>query len=53
MRSVLEQGFQSLMVESNCMPGSPHWCVASAMPRSTSRARNSSTGSLVVTARVQ
>ena len=38
MRAVFLQGCQRLTVVSNCMPGSPHWCVASAICRSRSRA---------------
>src|SRR5436309_8692015 len=38
MREVFLQGCQRLMVVSNCMPGSPHCHVASAMSRMRSRA---------------
>src|SRR5580692_10296853 len=38
MRDVFLQGCQRLIVESNCMPGSPHWWVASAIWRMISRA---------------
>src|SRR3974390_2432746 len=37
IRAVFLQGFQRLTVVSNCMPGSPHWCVASAISRIRSR----------------
>ena len=53
IRSLTAQGFQSLIVVSNCMPGSPHWWVASAIARSTLRASRRSIGSPDVTARVQ
>src|SRR5450755_1460967 len=33
MRAVFLQGCQRLTVVSNCMPGSPHWWVASAIWR--------------------
>ncbi len=38
MRAVFEQVCQSLMVVSNCMPGSPHTQVDSAISRIRSRA---------------
>ncbi len=38
MRSVFGQVCHSLMVVSNCMPGSPQTCVPSAMNRIRSRA---------------
>src|SRR6266542_3247239 len=38
MRAVFLHGFQRLTVVSNCMPGSPHWCVASAIMRIKSAA---------------
>src|ERR1700736_3616064 len=38
MRAVFGHGCHSLMVVSNCMPGSPHTYVPSAMSRITSRA---------------
>src|SRR5579863_5202137 len=38
MREVFLQGCHLLMVVSNCMPGSPHCQVASAMSRMSSRA---------------
>ena len=38
IRSVFGQVCQSLMVVSNCIPGSPHTCVPSAIRRITSRA---------------
>ena len=38
MRSVSGQVCHSLIVVSNCMPGSPHTCVPSAMSRIRSRA---------------
>ena len=52
MRPVLGQVCQSLIVVSNCMPGSPHSWVACAIRRMTSRARNDSHVSPVVTNRV-
>src|SRR5688572_7814221 len=52
MRSVFGQVCQSLMVVSNCMPGSPHWCVASAIMRRISRAGRVSHGWPEVTKRV-
>jgi hypothetical protein len=39
MRAVFEQVCQSLMVVSNCMPGSPHCQAASAIIFMRSRAR--------------
>src|SRR5947207_10746625 len=44
MRAVFLQGCQRLTVVSNCMPGSPHWCVASAIWRIRSRALYRATG---------
>src|SRR6185295_10049877 len=44
MRAVFLHGCQRLMVVSNCMPGSPHWCVASAIWRIRSRALTRLTG---------
>ena len=38
MRAVFGQVCQSLTVVSNCMPGSPQMCVASAIWRIRSRA---------------
>src|SRR3954469_16101884 len=38
IRAVFFDVCQRLMVESYCMPGSPHWCVASAICRSISLA---------------
>jgi hypothetical protein len=52
MRPVFGHVCQSLMVLSNCMPGSPHWCVASAIVRSRSRADNVSQTAPEVTKRV-
>src|SRR3954447_19893536 len=52
MREVFLHGCQRLTVVSNCMPGSPHWCVASAIWRMTSRAFSRLTGCPVATARV-
>src|SRR5713101_4257948 len=52
MRSVAGQVCHSLIVVSNCRPGSPHTYVPSAMSRIRSRARWVSTTSPVVTARV-
>ncbi len=49
MRSVLAQVCQSLIVVSNCMPGSPQTCVASAIMRIRSRAWTVSQISPVVT----
>src|SRR5271155_4643667 len=53
MRAVFLDVCQRLMVVSYCMPGSPHCQVASAMLCMMSRARNSSMGSRVLTARVK
>ena len=39
IRSVLGQVCQSFTVVSNCIPGSPHTCAASAIRRIRSRAR--------------
>src|ERR1022692_4383750 len=44
IRAVFLLVCQRLMVVSYCMPGSPHWCVASAILRSRSRARYFFTG---------
>ena len=52
MRPVFGQVCQSLMVVSNCMPGSPQTCVASAIVRSRSRAGRSRTTSPPSTKRV-
>ena len=52
MRAVFLTGFQSLMVVSNCIPGSPHWCVASAMSCRISLACQRSLGCLLRTERV-
>src|SRR5690242_17161282 len=38
IRAVFLHGCQRFTVVSNCMPGSPHWCVASAICRIRSRA---------------
>src|SRR5258707_7352617 len=53
MRPVFLLVCQRLIVESNCMPGSPHCQVASAMLCMRSRARNSSTGLRSLTVRVE
>src|SRR6202043_3656442 len=50
MRSVSGHVCHSLIVVSNCMPGSPHTYVPSAMSRIRSRARYVSTTSPVLTA---
>src|ERR1035437_1613614 len=52
MRAELLQGFHRLTVVSNCIPGSPHWCVASAIWRMMSRAFERWTGWPVETERV-
>jgi hypothetical protein len=52
MRPVFGQVCQSLIVVSNCMPGSPHWCVASAIMRSICFAGIVSHGWPLVTYRV-
>ncbi len=52
MRSVALEVCQRLIVVSNCMPGSPHWCVASAISRSSLRAFLRSLGWPVSTERV-
>ena len=52
IRSVFGQVCQSFTVVSNCMPGSPHAQVASAIIFTTSRALSVSTGSPEVRARV-
>src|SRR5262252_6310379 len=49
MRAVFFDVCQRLMVESYCMPGSPHCQVASAMWRMRSRARYSLTGAPFLT----
>src|SRR5687767_11755628 len=51
MRSVVGQVCHSLIVVSNCMPGSPQTCVPSAIRRIRSRALYASTTSPLVTAR--
>ena len=53
MRAVFLLVCQRLMVVSNCMPGSPHCQVASAMVCIRSRARYSLTGFLSLTVRVE
>src|SRR6201996_6346938 len=53
MRAVFFEVCQRLMVESYCMPGSPHCQVASAMWCMMSRARYSLTGAPFLTARVK
>ncbi len=52
IRPVFGQVCQSLIVLSNCMPGSPHWCVALAIRRRRSRAPMVSHTSPLVTKRV-
>ena len=52
IRAVLGHVCQSLMVVSNCMPGSPQMCVASAICCIKSRARYVSMGLPSRTARV-
>src|SRR2546422_5741830 len=52
IRAVFGQVCQSLIVVSNWMPGSPHWCAASAIMRMRSRARYVSMTSPFVTALV-
>ena len=52
MRAVFLTGFHVLIVVSNCMPGSPHWCVASAMSVNRSLALWRSLGCLLSTERV-
>src|SRR6187431_2045872 len=52
MRAVFGHVCQSLTVVSNCMPGSPQMCVASAICRMRSRALKVSMTSPVRTARV-
>src|SRR5216683_1419999 len=49
MRAVFLHGCQRFTVVSNCMPGSPHWCVASAICRRMSRALHRFTGWPVAT----
>src|SRR5687768_7282125 len=51
MRAVFEQVCQSLIVVSNCMPGSPHSHAAWEIARSTSVALTTSMISPVVTPR--
>ena len=53
MRSVFGQVCQSLTVVSNCIPGSPHTCVPSAISRMRSRARWVDMTRPSVTARVR
>jgi len=53
MRPLAGQVCQSLIVVSNCMPGSPLACAASPIACMTSRARNVSATSPVVTNRVR
>src|SRR5580704_16631956 len=53
MRAVFLEVCQRLMVESYCMPGSPHCHVASAMWCMMSRARYSLTGAPFLTALVK
>src|SRR5215475_11304846 len=52
IRAVFGQVCQSFTVVSYWMPGSPHWCAASAIMVMRSRALNVSTTSPVTTARV-
>src|SRR6185436_13072751 len=52
IRAVLGHVCQSFTVVSNWMPGSPHWCAASAIMFMRSRALYVSTTSPVTTARV-
>src|SRR5262249_57142586 len=52
MRPLFGHVCQALIVVSNCMPGSPHWCVASAIIRSRSCAWYVSATSPLVTNRV-
>src|ERR1035438_8254684 len=52
IRAEFLQGFQRFTVVSNCMPGSPHWWVASAIWRTMSRALQRFTGWPVETERV-
>src|SRR6266566_4865197 len=49
IRAVFLHGCQRFTVVSNCMPGSPHWCVASAIWRMRSRALKRFTGWPVAT----
>ncbi len=49
MRPLAGQVCHRLMVVSNCMPGSPHACAASAIIRRMSRARRVSATSLDLT----
>src|SRR5438874_11389875 len=53
MRAVFLEVCQRLMVESYCMPGSPHCHVASAIWVMMSRASYSLTGSRPLTVRVE
>src|ERR1700739_1282180 len=53
MRPVFLLVCQRLIVESNCIPGSPHCQVASAMVCISARARSSFTGFLSLTVRVE
>src|SRR5207302_7099262 len=52
IRAVFLQGCQRFTVVSNCIPGSPHWCVASAICRIRSAALCRFTGWPVATLRV-
>src|SRR5213594_1917760 len=52
IRAVFLQGCQRFTVVSNCMPGSPHWGVASAICRIRSRALYRATGLPAPTERV-
>ncbi len=52
IRPLFGQVCQSLMVVSNCIPGSPHWWVASAISRRMVRAGIVSATSPLVTKRV-
>src|SRR5258707_15751441 len=52
IRAVFGQVCQSFTVVSNWIPGSPHWCAASAIMPMSSRALYVSTTSPVVTALV-
>src|SRR5436305_10940535 len=52
IRAVFLHGCHRFTVVSNCMPGSPHWCVASAIWRMMSLALERLTGWPVATALV-
>src|SRR5215831_6302662 len=52
IRALFRQVCQSLMVVSNCSPGSPHRCAASEISRISSLARKVSIGRPSFTARV-